>query len=1412
MRLRTLFAPLASLLLAASSFAAADAGGYLLATFGSEKNAPDEQIYFNLSRDGRTWTSVSPAKPVLVSQIGTKGARDPFLIRSPDGQKTYLIATDLSIRRTPGWRRAVTTGSRSLLVWESADLVNWSAPRLVKVAPDDAGCTWAPEATYDEETGDYLVYWASTNAPDDFTKHRIWAARTKDFVTFGKPFIYLERDHSVIDTTLVRENGRYYRFTKNEGKRTIFLETSEKLLGPWTDIPGFSLLNAVGYEGPACYALQPSADGGPGTWCLLVDYYAKRVGYTAFVTRDLAGGKFAPAPDITFSVKTPHGSILPVTTEEFARLQAAWPAAASAPASPAIASVAAKLPDHENPKALSSGTVKPHATMTVYPDAASAGSAQRREDSPFHRSLNGAWDYFWLPKLADVPADFWKPAFSIAGWTKIPVPSNVELHGHGIPILENVNYPFLKVGQKPTPEMAGKVPADSNPVSLYRRTFTVPEGWAGRRVHLLFDGADSFLRVWLNGKELGFSKDSRTPAEWDITAFVKPGENILAAQVLRWSDGSWLEDQDFWRFSGLFRDVYLWSPAQQHVRDFFVKPELDANYRDANLTIEADVKNTASVSASLTLSGVLRDLSGKTIAQLDPVKLDVPAGQSVPAKLATAVANPAKWTAETPNLYALQLTLSDATGKVLEVIPQRVGFRKVEIRDGMLLVNGKRILIKGANRHEHDPDTGHMMTEERMRDDIKLMKRLNINAVRLSHYPNAPRFYELCDEYGLYVVDEANIECHGAWQAKLGLASHPDWADAIMDRFVRMVERDKNHPSVIIWSLGNESGAGKNFYASYDWAKRRDPSRPAQYEGEVQYNPQRAGAHTDIIAPMYAPPDKIQSFLATTPARPFILCEYVHAQGNSNGDVRAYWDQFYKKDSRAQGGFIWDFVDAGLRTPLPKELIGKPGRAMLPSLKSDPALKKGKKNVDWFFAVGGDFGPMDTPSDGTTISDGIVDSDRNLTADAFTMSKVYQDVAVTLSKASDPTRITVTNWSSFRSPSDWLVGEWRLLAGAEVIQRGSLPVLDVPPGGETREFALNVKSFTRKPGVEYRLDLSFRLKNATKWAKKGFEIAWEQLPLNAPVADAKLAAAKGAAVSVNGDTVKGANFEIVFDRTLGAMKSWKVGDRELLLAGFRPDFWRAPNENDRGNKMNSKNAVWRHAGRDWAPATTGVEPAENGSKKITFSGPLPQNAGTCAVTYTVRPDGWVEVDFRLTPKAGLPDLPRVGLVGELPAEFDQVAWFGPGPWETYSDRKDARVGLYSGAVADQAGSYVMVTESGNKADARWIAVTNAKGAGLLVIGRPLLSANASLYTSEALTAPRDLKVNYPPHSALRANGTILNLDLAQRGLGGDDSWGAMPHAPFLLKTDRDYAYSFILRPLASGETNLQKRVRKTFTW
>lgn len=1069
----------------------------------------------------------------------------------------------------------------------------------------------------------------------------------------------------------------------------------------------------------------------------------------------------------------------------------------------AVAAIAADLPDYENPQALRSGTQEPHASMMVYPDAVTASAAGRRDNSPFYRSLNGEWDFLWVPKPADVPDVFWQPDFSPTGWGKIPVPSNVELHGHGLPILVNYKYPWLKEGEKPTKEMVGKIVSETNPVSLYRREFELPEDWDGRRIFLVFDGADSFLRVWVNGKPLGFSKDSRTPAEWDVTDLLKPGKNLLAAEVVRWSDGSWMEDQDYWRLSGIFRDVYLWSTPKQHLRDFFVRPELDAQFENGTLSVEAIVNN-GGPAADVIVSGLLRDADGRSVAELMPQKLSAGEGDTA-VTLSAQVPSPALWSAEKPNLYKLLLTLSDGGGKVLEVIPVRIGFRKIEIRDGLLLLNGQRLLVKGVNRHEHDPDLGHVMTEERMRGDIELMKRMNMNAVRLSHYPNAPRFYDLCDEYGLYVIDEANIEAHGVMNTPFLLPGDPAWKDAHMDRMRRMVERDKNHSSIIVWSLGNESGAGPNFRATYEWTKQRDPSRPVQSERENE------GPYTDIYCPMYDFPPEVDQYLAKNPARPHIQCEYAHAQGNGNGDVRAYWDKIYKKGSRSQGGFVWDFADQGLRTPLPPDRIGQTGRMMLPALETDPRLKQGQQGKDWFFAYGGDFGPADTPSDRNTGSDGLVDSDRKPRAGGEEITKIYQDVAAGLKKPGDPSVVTVTNWSSFRSPHEWLQGEWRITADDKVVASGTMPDLLVRPGGESADFTLSLPPFQRREGAEYFLDLSFRLKSDTAWAKKGFEVAWEQLPLGPALSVCPLAESSATSkLSLEGNTVRGGGFEIVFDPDLGTMKSWKSSGRNLLLSGFRPDFWRAPTDNDRGNRMQQKNGVWRHAGLDWKPAKKTIELLRGGEVKASFSGALPHDAGQCEVVYLVRPDGRVVVDFHYAPGKVKADIPRIGMVAELPCEFDRVAWFGPGPRQTYSDRKEARVGYYSGTVAAQYTPYMMVSESGNKADARWIAVTDADGAGLMAVGRPLLSANASIYTSEELTGPGDELTNKHPHSLHRSAGTILNLDFAQRGLGGDNSWGAMPHVQFLLNPDKEYSYSYILRPLNGGEKNLSETARGTF--
>ena len=564
----------------------------------------------------------------------------------------------------------------------------------------------------------------------------------------------------------------------------------------------------------------------------------------------------------------------------------------------------AALEDWQDPKLTGVNNEKPHATMVICPDEATAKKIEfvnnaQRVKSQFYRSLNGDWKYHYSQnQLTRVP-DFWKPEFDDSKWTTIPVPANVEKHGHGIPIYVNIQYPWRKPWTPPF------VPGDdpNNTVNSYRHTFTLPKEWFGQRVFITFDGVNSFFYLWVNGQKVGLGKDARTPVEFDITKYLKPGENLLAVENFRWCDGSYLEDQDFWRLSGIFRDVYLWSPPSVvHIRDFEVQTELDGT---VNLTVQ--VQNFGLTAKAVVVLPMLLDASeGEMVMR----GASVPGGQEETIRAQLKTKNPRLWTAETPHLYKLLLSLLDANTKTLEVIPCNVGFRKVEIKDGNLLVNGQRILVKGVNRHEFDPDRGQAITVEGMEKDILVMKQHNINTDRTCHYPNQPAWYDLCDRYGLYLIDEANIESHGMGYGKESLAKDPTWLDAHLNRTVRLVERDKNHPSVIIWSLGNEAGNGTNFYATYDWVKQRDQSRPVHYERA------ELGRNTDIYCPMYARPNQLADYASKPQTRPLIQCEYSHAMGNSSGNMWLYWDLIYSKP-HLQGGCIWDWVDQGMRKPVP---------------------------------------------------------------------------------------------------------------------------------------------------------------------------------------------------------------------------------------------------------------------------------------------------------------------------------------------------------------------------------------------------------------------------------------------------------------------------------------------------------------
>lgn len=1056
------------------------------------------------------------------------------------------------------------------------------------------------------------------------------------------------------------------------------------------------------------------------------------------------------------------------------------------------------MEDWQNPALTGVNNLPPHATMVICPDAGTAKgigpvSNAERVKSPFYLSLNGDWKYHYAANHTGRVDGFWKPAFDDSAWTGIPVPSNVEMQGYGIPIYVNVKYPWAWQKTKATPPI---VPDNdpNNTVSSYRRTFQLPKDWDGRRVLMTFDGVNSFFTLWINGEKVGVGKDSRTPVEFDITKFLKSGTNLIAVENFRWCDGSYLEDQDFWRMSGIFRDVYLWSPPDVHIRDFEVKTDFDAQYRDATLKVDVQVENKGKAAAVAKVDADLFDPSGKSVATTG-AGLDLPVDGEREATVTAEIANPLKWTSETPDLYRLLLTLKDAEGKILEVIPVNVGFRKIEIKDGNLLVNGQRPFIKGVNHQECDPDLGQVFTTGRMLQDILLMKQNNINTVRNSHYPNAPAWYDLCDRYGIYQIDEANIESHGMGYGPESLAKNPAWLDAHMNRTIRMVERDKNHPSVIIWSLGNEAGDGSNFEATSAWIKKRDTSRPVQYE-KAKEKP-----YTDIVCPMYGTIPNIEEYISKPQTRPYILCEYEHAMGNSSGNMWDYWDLIYNKPY-LQGGCIWDWVDQSLRQPQDRKTREK----VVP-------VKPGEKT---FWAYGGDFGPKNVPSDDNSGCDGLVSPDREPHPSLNEVRHVYQYIHCKPADAAKRT-VEVKNLFDFTNPKDVAVLNWRLTGDGKELQSGEMPAPDIAPHSST-QITVPVKPFQPEPGVEYFLDLGFHLKKDLPWAKKGYEIAWDQfkLPDSAPATVATLTDFPKLEIKETDSqaVVSGKNFSATFDKKNGALSSLKFEGSELVESPLRPDFWRAPTDNDRGRKMQTvqtdsdegrdkkdqygesrkTQGVWHGAHQDAAVESFTVKPHDSGrAVEISTALKLPAVDARWTTRYTVFGNGEVAVTASFAPqKTDLPELPRLGMQMILPAGFDQITWFGPGPQETYSDRKDARTGLYTGTVGGQFfEGYSEPGESGNKADVRWAALTNANGAGLLVIGDPLLSVNAMHHTADDLASVKHA------FELPRRDFTVLNIDWKQQGLGGDDSWRAWPHAPYMIPC-KPQSYSFRLLPFASS--------------
>ena len=796
--------------------------------------------------------------------------------------------------------------------------------------------------------------------------------------------------------------------------------------------------------------------------------------------------------------------------------------------------------DWENPQVVGRNKEPAHVTLLPYADVTTALVGERN-NSPFFRLLNGDWRFHFSPTPAAAPEDFFHPDFKFGDWDTIPVPSNWQMLGYGIPRYLAADYPFDKTNPPYTPE-------ETNETGSYITTFTVPENWQDRQVFIVFDGVDSAFYLWVNGKEVGYSQDSRLPAEFDLTPYIHTGENTLAVRVYRWSDGSFLEDQDMWFLSGIFRDVYLFAAPKIHIRDFWARTELDEQYRDAVLKLRVNVRNYSEANAEgyLVEAALFDESSHPTGWEVSGSVHMVGAGDEVVLELGGTVNNPKKWDGEHPNLYRLAIQLKDASGNLLEVEQCQVGFRVVEIKDGKVLVNGVPIYFRGVNRHEHDPVRGHAITVESMIDDILLMKLFNINAVRTCHYPDIPRWYELCDQYGIYLIDEANVESHGLWDK---FAKDPNWELAFVERGSRMVERDKNHPSILIWSLGNESGEGPNHAAMADWIHQHDPTRPIFYD---------SGDHApylDILSKMYPKLDVLaRAGQEPGETRPFIMCEYAHAMGNSPGNLKEYWEVI-EAHPRLRGGFIWDWVDQGIQQ----------------------VTEAGKK----WYAYGSDFG--DEPSSFSFCCNGIVFPDRSLHPAMWEVKKVYQPVKI---EEVDllAGKVAVAN-RYFFSDLSGLDLTWKLTSGDRILQRGRLPSLHTLPDS-TEVITIPFDKPELEPGAEYWLTLSFTLAEKASWADKGHEVAWEQfkVPWEVPVVhttpEAELPTLELADAPTQ-VTVHSNDFQLIFDKETGTLSSWRYNETDLIQCGLKVNFWRAPTENDLNTWGDERAAIrWREVGLD----------------------------------------------------------------------------------------------------------------------------------------------------------------------------------------------------------------------------------------
>ncbi|MBN2349075.1 MAG: DUF4981 domain-containing protein [Bacteroidales bacterium] len=1047
-----------------------------------------------------------------------------------------------------------------------------------------------------------------------------------------------------------------------------------------------------------------------------------------------------------------------------------------------------KVADYwEDPAVFELNKLPAHATKISYPNEQAAIKNDVTASS-YYISLNGKWKFKFANNPEEAPKRFYLKNYSVSSWEEIDVPANWEMRGYGNAIYTNISYPFIREHEEPLRsanynDWYGKIqppfiPHELNDVGCYRRKIEIPENWIGRQVILHFGGVSSAFYVWINGHFVGYNQDSRLPAEFNITPYIKEGKNSLSVKVYRWSDGSYLEDQDHWRLSGIHRDVYMYAEPNIRISDFFVQTDLDLNYENAVLKIRPEIQQLESKDLSnWKVEARLYDSSGIQVSN-DSVEISVSEilNEKYPQRdnvnfslLETRLLNPEKWSAENPYLYSLVLSLKDDKGNIADSKSCKVGFRKIELKNGQLLINGKSVKLKGVNRHDHSQTEGKAVKFENMMEDIRLLKKFNFNAVRTSHYPNNEVWYELCDKYGIYLIDEANLETHDLGGA---LTNNPVWANAMLERAIRMVERDKNHPSVIFWSLGNESGMGPNHAAMAGWIHELDPTRYVHYEG-AQDTP-KDPAWVDMISRMYPTAEELKQMAEDkNDDRPIVMCEYAHSMGNSTGDLIDYWNEIYSYD-RLIGGFIWDWTDQGILME----------------------TTDGRK----YWNYGGDFGEY--RHDGNFCLNGLLNADQTPQPAMWECKKVMQPVWITplytlggLFRVENRFDFTNLNTLEIR----WSVAE----NGIE-IQQGTIDPVDINPGK-----AASVKIPFDRPainaGSEYTLKIGFFTTKDYDWAPAGHEVAWEQfvLPYYVPVVrltDLKtlpelLYSEKDTSIQIQGD-----HFNLTINKENGQISEYRYNQENILIKELKPNFWRPLTDNDLRNNPSAPyntQVIWKNAAQYISIKEIDIRQPAPQKLEIEIRTQLDSVNSEYIFNYTVYGTGEVVVTGTLKPSKNLPDLIRFGMQTGIPLAFNQVSWYGRGPQENYIDRNTgAAIGYYSFPIEKQIFNYAQPQENGNKTDVRWMALTNIDGSGILITGMPAISASVWPYSQQKLDESKHL------HELVKDNYLTVNIDFKQMGLGGDDSWSenSAPLPQYRLPA-QEYSYSFRLIPLNKGEHN-----------